>query len=672
MPLYKKKSFSYLWIALVMFAAYLPVSSFFFAIKNDFFRGYFPAKLFLSEHLRSGSIPIWNPFINYGFPIYGDMSLGYWSPSNWVYGIVGYNTYTFTLELLMYILLSGYGMFLVSGLWLSNKKWRFVIAVAYMCSGFNASHMQHFNWITASALLPYCFYFLFQLTRTCQLKYIVPSLFFFSLYLSSVHPGMIIGGFLFFSVFIIWQFVQSNNKRENLQSVLLLAPSLSILCFGVIWGYASVLPYTNRSAIINLEEINEGSTTLASWFSLLFPFATMDKNTFFTGDFAFRNTYIGILPLAALIVLLRSGFKTKAWFYFGIGAGFLVLSSPIFSQIYHHIPLINTVRLRAEFRLFTVFAFLLVAIQILQQFGNLEKTLVQSLKGLLFITIASTVISVVYILITKQSILFHPPEVGNQLATTLKFFLYALSFPDKIVIQGLIQSMIIVAYITDFKSMDSRHFWKITSLEFVLSTLLNMPFTGVGTTPLKTVNELLGRAPKQSLIISKSSEKDILSTFPNTDSILNSWSFYSRFVAQKKIMHYPLVLKNTETLFNSGEQEALQAKPFYFSENGSNIIPTYNSNTEFLFDVTATQTDTIVIKQNNFKGWRGFVDGQETSLFTMHHSLLGITVKPGIHKIRLVYKNETAAILLIAYQAIMATLALFMLYRYYRMRYILP
>ena len=84
-----------------MIVAYLPISSFYFAVKNDFFTGYFPAKLFLSEQIQLGNIPTWNPFINYGFPIYGDMSLGYWSPSNWFFGALGYNPYSFTAEFLM-------------------------------------------------------------------------------------------------------------------------------------------------------------------------------------------------------------------------------------------------------------------------------------------------------------------------------------------------------------------------------------------------------------------------------------------------------------------------------------------------------------------------------------------------------------------------------------------
>src|SRR6476469_7222733 len=88
---------------LVLLIAYLPVSTFLFFIKNDAFNGYFPPKFFMSESIHAGYLPLWNPYINYGIPQYGDMSSGFWSPVTWlIASTVGYNAYTFTLEVLLY------------------------------------------------------------------------------------------------------------------------------------------------------------------------------------------------------------------------------------------------------------------------------------------------------------------------------------------------------------------------------------------------------------------------------------------------------------------------------------------------------------------------------------------------------------------------------------------
>jgi hypothetical protein len=672
MPLLKKQPFFKLWIVLTMIVAYLPISSFYFAVKNDFFTGYFPAKLFLSEQIQLGNIPTWNPFINYGFPIYGDMSLGYWSPSNWFFGALGYNPYSFTAELLMYILISGYGMFLVSGLWLKSKAWRYVFAVAYMCSGFNVSHVQHFNWITASALLPYCFYFLYKLMHSFNLKYLLTTAFFFSFYISSVHPGMIIGGLLFFSILSLKHIVDSANKRKSVISLLFLLSCLTVLSCGIFWAYASILPYTNRSGSINLDQINDGATVPSSWISLLFPFPSMDKNAIMTSDIALRSSYMGLLPLAALASLFRKGNHTNTKFYFFIGVAFVMLSAPVLAKVYHFIPLINTVRLRAEFRLFAIFAFLLTAIHIIYSRQNSNSFLLEPLRKLLVFIIIITLGSIILLLATQNSIIFNSPLLDAGFIPNLKAILHSLSFADKIVIQGIIQISFIVTYIANFNSAGSNSFWKTSCVEFVISTLLCMPFTGVGMHPLKKVSELIASAPKQSIILSNTPEKDIVSKFPVTDSTINSWSFYSKQIAQEKPMLYPLVLKNTEKFFSSGEQNALLAKPIYFSELSSNISLISNSVTRFSFRIQATQIDTIVIKQNYFDGWQGYLNGKKTDIFPIYQTCIGMAVEAGEHIVTFEYENKAAICLLILYQLLMAGLSCFIIFKFYRIRYILP
>ena len=63
--------------AIITIVAFLPFTSMIFALKNDAFTGYFPPKFFMSESIHSGYFPLWNPYINYGLPQYGDMSSGF-------------------------------------------------------------------------------------------------------------------------------------------------------------------------------------------------------------------------------------------------------------------------------------------------------------------------------------------------------------------------------------------------------------------------------------------------------------------------------------------------------------------------------------------------------------------------------------------------------------------
>src|SRR6476469_4776518 len=119
---------------LILFVAYLPVSTFLFFIKNDAFNGYFPPKFFMSESIHSGYLPLWNPYINFGLPQYADMSAGYWSPVTWlIASTVGYNAYTFTQEILIYLLIGGLGMYKLTKYWNLQYKIRVLAGAAYMC-----------------------------------------------------------------------------------------------------------------------------------------------------------------------------------------------------------------------------------------------------------------------------------------------------------------------------------------------------------------------------------------------------------------------------------------------------------------------------------------------------------------------------------------------------------
>src|ERR1700710_1306979 len=119
-----------LFFVLVLFIAFLPVSTFLFFLKNDAFNGYFPPKFFMSESIHAGYLPLWNPYINFGIPQYGDMSSGYWSPVTWlIASTVGYNAYSFTVELLFYILLGGLGMYKLTGIFKLDKRVRIIAGI---------------------------------------------------------------------------------------------------------------------------------------------------------------------------------------------------------------------------------------------------------------------------------------------------------------------------------------------------------------------------------------------------------------------------------------------------------------------------------------------------------------------------------------------------------------
>ena len=338
----------------VLFFAFLPVASFLFSLKNDAFTGYFPPKFFMSESIHAGYLPLWNPYINFGIPQYGDMSSGYWSPFTWlIAATVGYNAYTFTLEVLLYIFLGGIGMYTLTGIWQLDKRVRIIAGVAFMCCGYNIGHLQHFNWLSGAAFLPWCFWSYLLLLKKISAKNTLQAVLLFYLLVTSAHPGITIGAFYFFFIVLIFYFF----KNEELLSVkvrvkkwgythLILVILFLLLSAGMITGYLDIIPFFVRGEKISLADSLLNPTNLQSWASILLPFSIVKNDTFFNTDISMRNCYFSLSLLLFFILACFS--KKNGWQKFLLTAGllFTLLSAGgIFKTLaYKFIPLIGYVR----------------------------------------------------------------------------------------------------------------------------------------------------------------------------------------------------------------------------------------------------------------------------------------------------------------------------------------
>ena len=227
----------------------------------------------MSESLHAGHLPLWNPYINYGIPQYGDMSSGYWNPLTWlIAGTVGYNAYTFTIELLIYIFIGGIGMYTLCRYFNLQNKVRFIAAIAYMCCGYNVGHLQHFNWLSGAAFLPWCIWGYLLIQQNLSIKNILLSAVLFYLFISSAHPGITIGAFYFFIALALFLFFKKENqnnfsgriKKFAFANSFLLTMILA-LSAGMIVGYLDIIPHFTRGSKVALDQSLKDPTTLKSW-----------------------------------------------------------------------------------------------------------------------------------------------------------------------------------------------------------------------------------------------------------------------------------------------------------------------------------------------------------------------------------------------------------------------
>ena len=668
----------FLLLIAVLLVAFLPISSCFFSLKNDAFTGYFPPKFFMSESIHDGYLPLWNPYINFGIPQYGDMSSGYWNPITWlIAATIGYSAYTFTFEALLYILIGGLGMYLLTGIWKIDKKLSFIAATAYMCSGYNIGHLQHFNWLSGAAFLPWCFWSYLLLLRQSSFKNILRTVILFYFLVSSSHPGISISALYFFLCVSIFFFIKNDEKISILNRIkqwsfshTFLIILFLLLSAGMIAGYLDILPFFVRGEKISLADSLSNPSNFQSWISTLLPFATVKNDTFYNTDISMRNCYFSITLLSFLLLSFLN--KKNNWqkFLLLIGSAFFLLSTGgIFKTIaYKLFPLIGYVRLNGEFRIFGILCFIIAATIEMNNFISQKKHFQGTVKWVFYllkiILLTCIILGLFKIFTLKDGLFFNINTIIAQQGKVLKLkaFIDAISFYDTLWIQGIIQLLILLGLQQCIKSHNLNRIIQILVIDMVIACLLNIPFTGVGKASVAQVQMVLNKSPKGIPIPTLKPIKDILSIPEKEQELTGDWSMYNKQIGVKTEVPYPIILKNMNAYFLSLEdkiEDNYLDQPFIFIKDPVNknnvIIQSFSPNK---ITVTAnTDTSTKMVLQQNFYSHWFYNNGvSKTPVQQEGVNFMSASLVTGANKITFSFEPSNVI------YAMMLSAALFMIY----------
>jgi len=644
----------FLFIAVVLIA-FLPISSSLFFIKNDAFVGYFPPKFFMSESIHAGYLPLWNPYINFGFPQYGDMSGGYWSPITWlIASTVGYNAYTFTIEILCYILIGGIGMYQLTSAWQLDKKVRLIAGITFMCCGYNVGHLQHFNWLSGTAFVPWCFWGYLLLLNHFSLRNILLSVLFFYLLVASAHPGISIGAFYFFCSVFIFHLLKKdptislkNRIKELCISHAILGLLFLLLSAGMIIGYLDILPYFVRGEKISLADSLLYPANIKTWISTLLPFATVKNDAFYNTDPSMRNSYFSLTLL--LFLLLACVNKKNNWQKYLLVTGilFALLSAGgIFKSFaYKFIPLIGYIRLNGEFRIFTLLCFIIVAAIELNNFINKKNTFTGKTKWIYYIIeilLLACIISGLYNSInSKNSLLYGLSNIFQQdtIALKLKTLIDEVSFYDTLWIQGSIQLLILWVIKHCLKFGNFNLLKQVVVADIIIASLLNIPFTGVGKASVAQVQSILNQSPKGIPSPASQPIKNIDTISTEEKLMIGDWSMYSKQIGVKSEVSYPITLKNMSAYFENNEQHPdsnFLQYPFVFmndaKKNSSISIENFSPN-KIVLNVTKESLSQLILQQNYYPHWFYYTDKEKRKVEKAGINFMGASISKGSHTI---------------------------------------
>lgn len=646
-----------LFFACITSLAYLPIISMLFALKNDAFTGYFPPKFFMSESIYSGVLPLWNPYINYGLPQYGDMSSAFWSPVTWlIASTVGYNVYSFTLEEAFYIFLAGLGMYRLTSYWNIKYNIKLIAGVSYMCSGYFVGHLQHFNWISGAAFFPWCLFFYLEALRSNNIYHLIKFGFAFGLFFSSAHPGLIIGASYFLMLILISTVIHQFKKRHDRLKLLLetgkklfyILIAAFLFIIGPLIGYLEILPYISRGDKLLVDLIGEPAT-IPSWISVLSPFIVNKNNDLFNTDISIRNSYFGLF----FLILFLTGVvnkKTK-WQQLLLMSGiffFLLSFGGIFKNIfYEYLPLFSYVRLSGEFRLFSIISFILFsAIQLNKtDAAQVWIKLRPVIRGLLIILILSLPFSLYAVILKKQSIFFNQSLVMTEWRLWLKQIVDHITFYDTLLIAGLMQILLLLFISHCLKKERKSILIFIISGELIITTLLNLPFTGVGKASAKEVQHILDRSPHgiPVPILQPIINNDTLEL--NMEKMIGNWSFYNKQIGTPRPVPYPINLHSTLLFFEDPNLTEINRKPYlYFSISDLSEKPdikvSHFTPNHISIKANAPSEDTLVFKQNYYPNWLCTINNIPINIQKSEATFLSVPVKKGLQEITFQFRNN--------------------------------
>ena len=579
----------------------------------------------MSESIHAGFLPLWNPYINFGIPQYGDMSGGYWSPITWlIAATVGYNAYTLTLEILFYILIGGIGMYQLTGLWKLDNRVRIIAATAFMCCGYNVGHLQHFNWLSGAAFLPWCFWSYLLLLESFSIKNTIRAVILFYLLVSSAHPGIIISAFYFFLGVLLFYTLKNEahlSPRNRIKQLTISHFAFLLLLFllstGMIVGYLDIIPFFVRGEKISLSDSLLNPTNLQSWISALLPFATVKNNEFYNTDPSMRNSYFSLTLL--LFFLLAFVSKKDSWqkFLLIIGGLFTLLSTGgIFKTLaFKLVPFIGYVRLNGEFRIFGLLCFIIVGAIELNKCIVQKNTFNIRFKSIYYLVEAALIVCIIFGLYKgihgNQSLLFNTSSIISKsgIVEKLKALIDAVTFYDTFFIQAFIQLIILWFIKRSIQSSKWGMLKNIVVADMIIACLLNIPFTGAGKASVAQVQSVINRSPEGIPIPVLQPIKTIDTLSSLEKEMVGDWSFYNKQIGVTGQVSYPIVLKNMNEYFENNTNfpnDNFLNKAFIFIQapNSVNIltVQSFNPN-KIAITATVDTLTNIVFQQNYYPHW---------------------------------------------------------------------
>ncbi|MFN5357183.1 MAG: hypothetical protein ACK5CT_11315 [Bacteroidota bacterium] len=468
-----------LFLLMLLFAAlaYWQVSTFSYCLKWDTMDQYYPWRHFVVESLRSGILPLWNPYEQFGYPIHADPQSGCWYPFLWLVSLVGdYNLPALHLEFMLHVLVGGWGMFRLLSYNGTGRREAFLLGCAYLCCGIFVANAQHLTYVISAAWIPHVVYRFQRLSHSDSIFREIPGFVICTaLLLSGGYPAFTIVLAYLLAGYASWQLFHRQGSVLKVRSYLIqLAFSLVgilILCGGFAVSIFQSLEFVSRTQGLDYRIASWGPFSPQSLISLLVPLSTTRSIDFINTDISMASVYCGLFALAGFVMYIWSVKSRTDWVNLSLVTLFLLASfgayTPVHRVLVDFVPLFDLFRFPSVFRMFFIIGVFLCAGPVLTRSGSQEQILAFSFLR---------IIVLVFVFASFG------PAVFNSAFVNPDRFINGLSTQEAVIVQGVLVFLVLSAVLWCFKrgypqGMRRHALTVLLLIELLLSVQLNAPVT---------------------------------------------------------------------------------------------------------------------------------------------------------------------------------------------------
>lgn len=688
-------------LLVVLTIAYWPISFHVFSLKNDALNYFLPLRRLVSESYSAGTLPLWSPYINLGYPLHGDMQSGVWNPIVQFFSLFGtYSLYTLMLETLLYVFIGGVGMFFLLKHFGVHPLANMLAATAYMLCGFNTDSCQFLNWIAGTAFLPFTFLFYY---RCLYEKSIVQGLYaglsHFLLFACAYPADFIITSYLLLALLIV-HLVQSWKRqgkiftRELLLSHLMMISVFLLLAAPAILSYLQSLPLQERGNGASYADVMSNPLHPALLSSFTTPLGIWKMPGVSITDPLERNSYIGLGGFILMLTAFLSRFasplvRISKWallifllFSLGEMGGLRVLS-------YYMLPLMDTFRHPANAKMFTLFFACILAGFSFHSVLNGDIPS-KTIRRVLLISTGIVSIILIHSWFTPLGIFSKIPGSTNwgniSSGAAIKSKLAQLSYADIVLINSIIQfGFLLLFYRYLIKKPNYRRFTVVALINSVLFAMLFQPFTVVKKASAKDIQDRINQvavagypAPDVNATLytlsegneeffheigclSPYSKKPGRSEYRITpNNLLLQNQFWFDTVLRSAIMHYPLLYKTDimaprhlldeavhDTVNRWTFVDNIREKTEVSNKTAAQITLSKFEPNHFEGVIETDENGFFVLMQNYYPRWTLTIDGVATPIKVVNTSFMGFEIPKGSHQFSFQYRSIDLKVALI-------------------------